>query len=83
MELNKKAFGLTSGLVFGTGLFLFTWWVILFDGVTRDPTLIGMLYRGYNISPTGSFIGLAYGMVDGTIFGAVFAWLYNLILSKN
>jgi len=82
MELNKKAFGVTSGLILGTGLFLFTWWVILFDGITREPTLIGVLYRGYNISPSGSFIGLLYGIVDGTIFGAVFAWLYNLMLPK-
>lgn len=82
MKLNKKAFGLASGLIVGIGIFFFTWWVILFDGITREPTLIGVLYRGYNISPAGSFIGLAYGVVDGTIGGAVFAWLYNLILPK-
>ncbi len=83
MKLNIKAFCLSSGLVYGTGLFLFTWWVILFDGITREPTIIGLLYRGYTISPLGSFVGLIYGLVDGMIFGAGFAWLYNLLLPKK
>ncbi|THB74912.1 MAG: hypothetical protein D3926_21160 [Desulfobacteraceae bacterium] len=82
MKLNINAFGITSGLVLGTGLFCFTWWVILFEGVTRETTLIGTLYRGYSISPGGSFIGLGYGLVDGMIFGALFAWLYNMLAAK-
>jgi hypothetical protein len=79
MKLNTKAFALTSGLVAGFGLFLLTWWIIAFDGATGEPTLIGRLYRGYSISPAGSFIGLIWAFVDGLIFGAIFAWLYNLI----
>ncbi len=77
MKLNLKAFALTSGLALGVGIFLFTWWVIVFDGITKDPTLIGALYRGYNISPLGSFIGLGYGLSDGFIFGGIFSWVYN------
>lgn len=83
MKLNISAFGIASGLVLGTALFCFTWWVILFEGVTGEKTLIGSLYRGYSISPGGSFIGLIYGIVDGMIFGALFAWLYNLITAKS
>jgi hypothetical protein len=77
MKLNMKAFAITSGLCVGFGLFAFTWWVIVFDGITNDPTLIGILYRGYNISPLGSFIGLGYGLIDGFIFGGIFSWVYN------
>ena len=83
MKLNMKAFSLTSGLILGTGLFFFTWWVIIFEGITGDATLIGSLYRGYSISPGGSFIGLGYGFVDGAIGGAAFVWLYNLFLPKK
>ena len=83
MKLSIKAFCLSCGLVLGTGLFLFTWWVILFEGVTGETTIIGTLYRGYTISPMGSFIGLIYGLADGIIFGAGFAWLYNKLLPEN
>ena len=79
MKLNVKAFALTCGFVWGIGLFLITWWVIIFDGATGEPTLIGRLYRGYCISPLGSIIGLIWAFVDGVIGGAIFAWLYNLI----
>jgi hypothetical protein len=79
MKLNVKAFALTCGLVWGLGLFALTWWVIAFDGATGERTLIGQLYRGYSISPAGSFVGLVWAFFDGWIGGAVFAWLYNII----
>lgn len=83
MKLNVKSFALTTGLVWGIGLFLLTWWVIAFDGITGEPTLIGRLYRGYCISPTGSIIGLIWAFIDGLIGGAIFAWLYNLISTSS
>jgi hypothetical protein len=70
---------MASGLVWGLGLFLLTWWIIAFDGVTGEATLIGHVYRGFNISPLGSVIGLVWAFVDGTIGGAVFAWVYNTV----
>ena len=79
MKLNVKAFALTTGLWWGFGLFCFTWWLIAFDGATGEATLIGRLYRGYTISPVGSFIGLIWAFFDGLVGGAVFAWLYNLL----
>jgi hypothetical protein len=79
MKLNIKAFSLTCALVWGLGLFFLTWWVIAFDGATREVTLIGRLYRGYNISAMGSVIGLVWAFFDGLVGGAIFAWLYNLL----
>ena len=79
MKLNVKAFALTCGILWGIGLFLLTWWLIAFDERIGEPTLIGSFYRGFTISPTGSFIGLGWAFVDGLIGGAIFAWLYNLI----
>jgi hypothetical protein len=80
MKLNIKAFALACGIIWGLGLFCLTWWVIAFDGATGEPTLIGMLYRGYNISAMGSVIGLVWGFFDGLIGGLVFAWLYNRLI---
>jgi hypothetical protein len=83
MKLNVKAFALTCGLVWGIALFLLTWWIIAFDGATGEATLIGLLYRGYSISPIGSLIGFVWALGDGLIFGAIFAWLYNLVSSRT
>ena len=82
MKLNVKAFALACGLIWGIGLFLLTWWVIAFEGATHEMTLIGHVYRGYNISAAGSFIGLIWGFVDGLIGGAVLAWLYNALAKQ-
>lgn len=77
MRLSVRAFSLTCGLIWGAGLFMLTWWMIMFDGPSAGPTFLGRIYRGYQITPTGSFIGLAWALVDGLAGGAVFAWLYN------
>jgi drug/metabolite transporter (DMT)-like permease len=83
MKLNIKAFALACGLIWGLGLFLLTWWIIAIEGVTEEVTFIGRIYRGYNITPPGSFIGLIWAFIDGAIGGAIFAWLYNLISSRT
>jgi len=83
MKLNIKAFSLTCSLIWGLGLFLLTWWIIIFEGPTGEATLIGKLYRGYSISPVGSLIGLAWGTIDGLIGGALFAWIYNRIAGRS
>ncbi|MFC1732421.1 bacteriophage holin, partial [candidate division KSB1 bacterium] len=82
MKLNVKAFALACGITCGVGLFLITWWIIVFKGITEDLTFIGRVYFGYKVSPLGSIIGIPYAFVDGLIGGAVIAWLYNLMLKK-
>lgn len=83
LKLDVRAFALTTSLILGVGLFFLTWWLIAFEGATGDPTLIGRIYRGYSISPMGSLIGLAWGLLDGLIGGAIFAWLYNWLAAKR
>jgi hypothetical protein len=83
MRLNIMAFALACAIVWGLGLFALTWWIMLFDGVTRDVTLIGRVYRGYTISPAGSLIGLVWGFVDGLLGGLVFAWIYNALAGRR
>ena len=83
MKLHIKAFALSCGILWGTGLFLLTWWLIAFDGASGEATLIGRLNRGFTISPVGSVIGFAWAFVDGLIGGAIFAWLYNLLAARS
>lgn len=82
MKLNVKAFALAIALVWGLGVFFGTWWIIFFDGSTGEMTLLGKVYRGYNISPIGSLIGLVWGLIDGFIGGVIFAWIYNIFVGK-
>ena len=82
MRLNVKAFAITCALMWGLGLFLITWWIILLDGASGEAVFISRVYRGYAISPFGSVIGMAWALVDGAVGGAIFAWLYNLIASR-
>jgi hypothetical protein len=83
MKLNVKAFALACGLLWGSGLFLGTWWIIALDGATKEVPFIGQIYRGYNVSPLGSIVGLGWALLDGIIAGAIFAWLYNLMTRLN
>ncbi len=82
MKFNVKAYAFTFGIWSGVGLFLLTWWIIILEGSSEDLTLIGRIYPGYNISPIGSVFGLVWGFADGLIFGALFAWLYNVFAAK-
>jgi len=78
MKLDVKAAAFTGAIVWGFGLFVLTWWIIMFDGPSQEATFIGKIYRGYEVTPRGSFIGLIWGLGDGFFGCAIVAWLYNL-----
>jgi hypothetical protein len=78
MKIDVKAFAFSCAVVWGIGLVLATWWIVAFDGPSTDPTWLGHLYRGYNLTWTGGLIGGVWGFFDGLIGGAVFAWLYDV-----
>ena len=82
MKLNVKSFALTCSIFWGFCLFFITWWMIAFGAGPDDLAFVGKIYRGYSVSAVGSFIGLAWALVDGLIGGAIFAWLYNLISAR-
>ena len=79
MKLHIGSFALTCAIVWGFGLFFLTVWIMTFEGATRELTIIGYIYRGYNISLPGALWGLLWGFVDGLVGGAIFAWIYNLL----
>jgi len=82
MKLNVKAFALTCAIIWGIGLFLITWWIIMFEGSSTQIIFLGRIYRGYTVTPVGSLIGLVWALADGFIGGLIFAWLYNLLASR-
>lgn len=82
MKLNVRAFAVAFAVWWGVGIFLFTWFIIAMDGSTSEPTFLGRLYIGYEISPMGSIIGLAWGTFNALITGAIFALLYNFFATR-
>jgi hypothetical protein len=82
MKLNIKAFALACGLIWGFGVFFLTWWLIMLEGSNPAGCFLNRVYWGYTMTPIGSLIGAAWGFVDAGIGGAIFAWLYNLLVGK-
>jgi len=77
MKLNKKAFGLAVGVLWGVGLFLVTNFLLLRGSEGVIISGLKNVYLGYSFSFLGSIIGLIWGFVDGFIVGWLFALLYN------
>ena len=82
MKFDIKALALASGILWGACLFVIAWWLIAIGWAEGSPSLLQRVYIGYDFTPVGSVIGLAWGFVDGAIGGAIFAWLYNRLLAK-
>jgi hypothetical protein len=86
MKLNVKAMAFGMGILWGaavlfTGLANFLW-----TGYgTVFLQCLASVYPGYQA--TGSLgdlvIGVAYGVVDGGVFGLLLAWLYNRFVAKG
>ena len=83
MKLDVMAFAWACALFWGIGVLLGTWWILLFDGSQEGVVWLSHIYRGYKITPLGSFIGLVWGFFDGLIGGAIFAWLYNQLAGRR
>jgi len=78
MELRKRAFGLSLGLVWGLAILLTTWWFVIFDFSGKILGKLSGIYIGYGVSWGGGFIGFFWGFVDGFIAELLIAWFYGL-----
>jgi len=76
MKLDKKAFALAIGIIWGLTVLVATFWVMARGG-GHTLVLLQQFYFGYSVNYWGAFIGLIYGFVNGFICGWIFAWLYN------
>ncbi len=78
-KLDRVAFGAGVAAVCGLGLFLMTMILVLKGGAAVGP-MLGLLSHflpGYEVTSTGSLVGLGYGIVGGFAVGWVFALLRN------
>ena len=81
MKLDIKTTAVTLGLVWGVLAMLLTglgnWFWPGLGQALLD--VMASVYPGYNATPSIGqvIIGTLYGLLDGAIGGAVFAWPYN------
>ena len=79
MELHKRALGIALGLIWGLGLMLGTWWLLIVGSPGGSIAKIGAFYKGYSYSFIGGIIGFIWGFVDGFVCGFLIAWIYNFV----
>ncbi len=81
MKLDVKALALTGGLIWGIlAMFLSGVANLIWAGYAqRFLDVMASVYPGYHAAPSFGqvIIGTLYGLVDGAIAGALFAWVYN------
>ncbi len=81
MKLDVKVLALTGGLIWGIlAMFLSGVANLIWSGYAQGfLDVMASVYPGYNA--TDGFgqviIGTLYGLVDGAVAGALFAWVYN------
>ena len=86
MRINIKAAAITVGLVWGVlGMFATGVGNLLFPGYGQGLLdVMASVYPGYAAIPSvGQVVIITlYGILDGAIAGAVFAWFYNTVSSR-
>ena len=80
MKLDTRAFALAVGLIWSSAILIVGLANLVAPSYGRAFLLLAAsIYPGYSAGTSLAqvIIGTAYGFVDGTIGGLVFAWLYN------
>jgi hypothetical protein len=86
MRLHVTALSLASAFIWAGSILLVSLVDFIWPNYGRAfLDLAASIYPGYHPgSSIGSvLIGTAYGFVDGTIGGALLAWLYNLLATRQ
>ena len=81
MKLDVKTTAVTLALIWGLlGMFVTGLANLIWPGYGQALLYVmASLYPGYQGTPSVGqvIIGTLYGLLDGAVVGAVFAWLYN------
>ena len=80
MKLNIKALGITAAVFWGISILFIALLNMMWPGYGQAVLdLVASIYPGYDgtASIGQALIGTGYGVVDGFIGGAIFAWVYN------
>ena len=81
-KLDGKALGIAIGLLLGLGIFAATNFLIIKGGDVLGPNLalLSQFFVGYQITFSGSLIGMSYGIMAGFIIGWLIALIRNFVV---
>lgn len=81
LRLNARAWGIAVGMLFGSGLFIATLFLVMRGGpdVGAHLQLLGVFLPGYRVTVGGAFIGFAYLFVIGYGVGRLIGSVYNAL----
>lgn len=80
MKLSVKGLALASGILWGVAMLSMGLANLIWGSYGQQfLQLMASVYLGYHATRSVAevIVGTLYGVVDGFIGGAVFAWLYN------
>lgn len=79
LRINARAWGISTGMLLGLGLFLATNALVLKGGINvgQHLQLLSVYFPGYSVSFVGSLIGFMYAFVLGYGLGRVIGVVYN------
>jgi len=82
-KLDGVALGVSLGLIFGLIIFAATNILIFKGGEVVGPnlSLLEQYFVGYEVTFSGSMVGLIYGVLVGFIVGWLIATLRNFVVS--
>ncbi len=86
MKLNIKALALACAILWGLVMLVTGLTNLVWGGYGRQfLQIMSSVYPGYHATRSVAevVVGTLYGIVDGLIGGAVFAWLYNQFARAN
>ncbi len=86
MKLSVKAFATSAAILWGGSIFLVASLHYFFPGYGQSFLEIpASFFPGYHVdrSIVSVLIGTGWGLVDGAIDGAIFAFLYNVIAGSG
>jgi len=79
LRLNARAWGISTGLLLGGGLFLATIFLVIRGGpmVGQHLSLLRIFFPGYSVTWLGAFVGFVYAFVIGYGLGRIIGSVYN------
>jgi hypothetical protein len=81
LRLNARAWGISTGMLLGIGIFIATNVLVLRGGanVGQHLQLLSIYFPGYSVTFIGSLIGFVYAFVLGYGLGRIIGIVYNRV----